>query len=333
MSWEETKAAIIAAWPPGNDAAWDWEDAPGQTVEAIAKTIEDDAVAPIEALAVEVNPVTAVANQDRWERVLGITSPAATTERRRAVLISRLRELGAVVTKSTVQAVLAPLLDMDASRIVLVESSRSQLRTSHTYLWSGSASITTTPTSFKIHVSDDAAVSYAGAQLDLTLTGSLSTLIVTLTAPDNSAVTIGAGSVGRGSVTAGTVRLYFRGLAGAAVGGVRGGDWTVTLSTSTGTSTASAAALFVEGLGRDSTHRDGLGASVYFWGVMVADDEIGPGADLVAARAALQRLRYACRPVALLRRSNGPGKLAAGHYAAIPGDVNALPGAAIPGTG
>ena len=331
---EELKAALIAGWPVDVERVVDFEDSPGLHVGALAAVIKDKLTDTVDTLAVEVNPVTCVQNLPRWERVFGITSPSSSLAKRRAAEISRFRELGSVVTKPMVQSVIAPLLAMaDASQLVVIESDRAALRTAHTYSWAGTRSYSTTPASIRIHVPDDAAVSPAGAQLDLTLTGDLGKLSVTLTAPDSTAVSVGYGNVGRGSVTGGSVRLYFRNLAGAAVGGVFGGDWTAALQASSGSGSVTAAALFVEGTGRDSTKHDGLGAAVWYWGVMVEESKIGPNADLVAARSALQRIHYACRPVSLLRRSSGAGALAAGNFAAVPGDPGSIPNGALPGTG
>lgn len=334
MSWQELKAALLGGFPPGAEDAWNFEAAPGQNLEAIAKLVDEKLVAPLDVLATETSPLTAAANLPRWERALGITALAATLAQRRAVVLSRLRELGRIVTRPMVQGVLAPLLDMaDASEVVVIESDRDALRALHSYPWSGSESFTTTPATVYFRVLDDAAVSSAGAQVDITVTYSdASLLTATLTAPDGTTATVSY--FARGAAAHTTYRLYFKSLAGAAVGGPRGGTWSLAVATTgAGSGTITAASLFVEGFGRDGTLHDGLGAAVWFWGVMVEDDKIGPGADLVAARRALARIRYACRPASLLRRSNGPGKLAAGHYAAIPGDVNALPNAALPGTG
>lgn len=334
MSWQELKSALLAGFPPGVEDIWNFEATPGQNLEAIAQLVESELVEPLDALATEVNPITAEANLPRWERALGITAPAAAIAQRRAVVVSRLRELGRTVTRPMVQGVLAPLLDLaDASQVVVIESDRDAQRALHSYPWTGSTSFTATPATIYFRVLDDAAVSPAGAQVDITVTYSDASLIVaTLTAPDSTVVTVSG--FARGAASGTTFRLYFKGVAGAAVGGARGGTWSLAISTTgAGSGSITAASLFVEGTGRDGTLHDGLGAAVWFWGVMVEDDKIGPNADLVAARRALQRVRYACRPASLLRRSNGPGKLAAGHYAAIPGDLNALPSGALPGTG
>lgn len=329
----DVKTILIGSFPPGVESIVDWEDHPGNHIGAIAETIANKLLPSVDELALEVNPITCVKNQSRWERDLAITSPRITTAQRRAVILSRLREVGSVVTIPLVQSVIAPLLDMaDASDLVVIESDRDALRTEHTYVWAGSQSISSTPSNVTIHVTDDALVSYAGAQLDIKLTcADLSLLSVTLTGPDSATATVAAGNIGRGALTAQWIRVYFPSVKGAAVGGVFGGNWTIEFALSSGTGTVTDLGLFVEGLGRDSTKHDGLGAAVYHWGVMVEESKIGPNADLVAARSALQRIHYACRPVSLLRRSVGAGALAEGDYAAIPGDPNSLPNASIPG--
>ena len=306
---------------------------PGAHLGAIAEVIKACGTDVVDGLSAEINPLTCSENLPRWERLFRIPASSATLQQRRLRVLSRWREVGSTVTKGLVQAVLAPLLDYsNAADLVVIEADREALRELHTYEWAGSKSFNFTPAVISWRVYDDANVSHAGAQVDLTLTHSdISKIAMTLTAPGGQTATVGVGKLGRGSASGDTFRAYFPSLAGVPVGGVLG-LWSLSIGAISGTGTITAADLFVEGVGRDSTRRDGRGAAIWHWGVMVEDSKLGPNADLVAAREALRRISYACRFPALLRRSVGSGALPAGDFAAIPGDLNSIPGASLPGT-
>ena len=109
------------------------------------------------------------------------------------------------------------------------------------------------------------------------------------------------------------------------------GTWTVTVS-GDGTGLLSQVDLFVEGEGLDSGGASGRGTAAAWWGVIFEPSKSSGSYDLDAARLAVARLTMASRWSNILRRSEGGGALAAGDYAAIPGDPGALPGAAVPGT-
>lgn len=332
---EELRAALVAAFPPDVDRAVDLESGdpltPGAHLRATAQTLTH-ATAAVDTLATELNPLTTVAKLPEWERVFRLRGTGSTAQRQ-AALLSRLRELGQVTTRGMVQSVIAPLLGYtDASELVVLETDREALRVAHTYSWSGSEDLTAGPI-LKFRVRDDAKVSPAGAQVDVTLASDeLAELAATLTAPDGTThQTLSPGTIGRGAYT-GTIRLYFPAVAGADIGGTFGGDWQLQIAmTGVGAGTITAADLFVEGLGIDGTLNDGRGAAIYRWGVVIEDSKLGPAADLIAAREALERIRYACRPPSLLRRSVGGGALPDGDYAVIPGDPNAVPSGAVPG--
>lgn len=327
----ELKAALIAGFPPGVDSVVDWNDAPGRHMEAVAQTLTK-ATDLVDTMATEISPLTVIQKLPEWERLLRLKGNGSTAQRQ-AALVSRLRELGQVTTRPMVQSVIAPLLGYaDPSELVVIEADRAAQRAAHTYAWTGSKSFSLMAAIIPWRVLDDAKVSPAGAQVDVTITHSdISKIAATLTGPDGATATVGIGKLGRGSVSGATLRLYFPSLAGAKVGGIFGGNWSLSIGATSGTGTITAADLFVEGLHLDSARHDGLGAAVYRWGVMVEDDKLGPTADLIAAREALERIRYACRPPALLRRSVGSGALAAGDFAVIPGDPNSIPKGALPG--
>lgn len=332
---DELKAALVAGFPPDVERVVDFDSEDAGTVgahlRAVAQTLTH-ATAAVDTLATELNPLTTVQKLPEWERVFRLRG-AGSTAQRQAALLSRLRELGTVTTKPAVQAIIAPILGYaDPSQLVVMETDRAALRTAHTYPWTGSKSFSLSAATIKWRVRDDAKVSPAGAQVDVTITHSdVSKIAATLTGPDGASATVALGKLGRGSASGDTFRMYFPSLAGAAVGGTFGGEWSLSIGATSGTGTITAASLFVEGLGIDGTLNDGLGAAIYRWGVVVEDSLLGSGADLIAAREALERIRFACRPPSLLRRSVGSGALPDGDYAVTPGDPNAIPDGAIPG--
>ena len=125
------------------------------------------------------------------------------------------------------------------------------------------------------------------------------------------------------------VRVYFPEAEGKAIAGT----WTVIVSRSSGTLYLASVDLFVEGFGLEgSNNANGRGTAAAWWGVMFEPAKSSGSYDLDAARLAVARLTMACRWSNILRRSEGGGALAAGDYAAIPGDPAALPGGALPGT-
>ena len=320
----DIKAALIAAFPPGVEDVLDWSDSPGAHVGAVAETIKAAGTDHVERLADDATPATcSVERLSSWERGLNLPVGRGTLAGRRAAVISRLREFGAT-TLSKVRAVMAPLLDADPASIVILEADRTALRDLHTYEWAGSAGFGLVAATFKVRVADDARVSGSGAQLDLTLTHpDLSTVTVQLAAPDGT--TKSRAGIGRGAAAGDVVRIYFKDLAGAAAGGTTGGTWTVSLYDLGLSGTVTAASLFVEGFGRDSTRRDGLSAAVFDWAVVGDPAVMGPNADLDAARAALSRVSYACRPGSLVEPNT-----TFGDVAALPGE--AVPGATVPGS-
>lgn len=337
MDASEIKEALIACFPPGVEEVVDWNDAPGLHIEAIAQTVKVHAVDVIDGLAVDVTPLTCRAERLRdWERALGLaatrTARFGTLAQRRAQVISRLREYGAT-TLAMIRAVVPPLLAYPVpSQLVILEPDRDDLREKHTYSWSGSGAFGLVGFTFQIHVPDDAMVSDSGAQLDLTLTHSdLSTVGVIVYGPGGTAQRgPNAGVIGRGAASGTTIRIYLPELAGTAVGGAAGANWSIYLVDLGLSGTVTAASLFVEGFGRDRTRGDGLSAAAFGWAAVYEPSKAGAGADLDAARAAIARISYATRPGALVFPADASVGLAADDYGGIPND-NTVPGGFVPG--
>ena len=329
------KAALIGAFPPGSHAVIDWDGSPGAHMGACAKVLQKG-VDAVNLLRVEVNPLTMTQKLGEWERALGLGPDAAALadvpQRRRAVT-SRFREIAATTTKPNVQAIIAPLLAYsDPSSLAVVEVSAAAIRTAHSYIWEGTQTFSGS-TVIGLYVRDDAKVSDAGAVLDIEITHTdVSVISCDLTAPDNTAVSITAGSVGRGAASTTTYRLYFPTMAGVACGGREGGLWRFAIRTDgTTTGTLFSAKLYVDGIGRPLPGQDALGAVAYRWAVVVEDSKLGTGYNTYQAREALQRINYAARSVALARRSVGAGALAAGDFACVVNDPNCVAGCAIVG--
>ena len=330
MDQDDLTLELVESFPQGTRAFIDIDDpdGPGPMLKGCAGVLKDRGFDQVEQLRQESNPATCVVLATVWETSLDLTDTelarVGDAQQRRSQIFSRLREVGAT-TIPNIQSIIGPLLDYaDPSLLVVAEVDRTALRLAHTYTWSGSLPLSLTTATVQWVVLDDARVSDSGAQLDITMTApDLSKLGATLIAPDGRAATVT--NVGRGSGS-GTFRLYFKGMAGAAVGGL----WTLHIGLIMGTGTLTAAALFVEGFGRDAGGFDGLGAAKFFWGVVAEPHLMGPRANLAAAAAAIQRITYATRAGFLILRSDEMG-LPAGDFDAIPDDPHTIPSMCIPG--
>mgnify|MGYP000237459235 CR=1 FL=1 len=328
----ELRDELQGAFPPGVEEFVDWNDVPGDVLQAFAETIAATAVDAAERLRQDINPLTCgVTKLADWESVLKLstTKTARTgtiTQRRRAV-ISRLREYGPP-SIPFIQAILGPLLDYaDNSQLVILEGDKAAQNTAHTYAWTGSVAYNTGnfPTVYFL-VRDDASVSAAGCWVDFTITSSnLVGLGVYLTSPTGVAISIQPNWTG--SASSSTFRLYFKAFAGVPIFGL----WQVEFFCSINSGTVTAVNLFCEGFGRDITKHDGsAGSGKFEWAAVYEPSKSNGSADLDAARAAARRINYGSRVGAIVLRSTG-NTLAAGDYAFLPDDANALPDVMIPG--
>ena len=132
----ETREALLAALPPGVRETL--ADDVIALFDATASTIDDSAVAAVDALDADSSPLTCGSDRlRRWESDLGIASTRTalfgTLTARRAGVISRLREYGPP-TVAMLQSVLAPLLDYsDPSTMAILEPARADVRLANTY--------------------------------------------------------------------------------------------------------------------------------------------------------------------------------------------------------
>ncbi len=197
----------------------------------------------------------------------------------------------------------------------------------HTVSWKGTLALLATAQTLSWNINDGVVASLAGAQVDLTLdTMDVESVVVTLHSPKDGRV-VTRKDLGRGAKQ-GTVRIYFKEMAGVPVGGL----WTLEIVAPMG-GTLSRADLFVEGMGRDARWMAGRGGLTFSWGVVAEEDKLGKlgGYDLKAAQDAIARLNYARNKGGLVLRSKGVGKLPVGQLAAIPDDPNSIPDMCIPG--
>ena len=94
-----TKGRADRAFPPGVEEFIDWNDAPGDLMQAFGEAIAATAIDPAERLRVDTNPLTCGASKIAdWEAVLKLsttkTARTGTISQRRRAVISRLREYG-----------------------------------------------------------------------------------------------------------------------------------------------------------------------------------------------------------------------------------------------
>lgn len=303
------KRELIAAFPPGTEDWLDWYDpeGPGPLMEAMGHVLEEAGSAKVDELRLELSPLTcSIQGIARWERTLGLQNSkitiAGTETRRRAQVLSRLREWGPP-NKRLVQTILNAFFAYDdQTQIEIIESDRQRIRLAHQKEWAGGAPFGpgTTATATWV-VRDDPRVSKGGVQVDLNLScADLSTLQITLYAPDNTAYQVPR-PIGVGSRAGGPGGLGLRIYDQRFFVGHRPiyGTWRMEVTSGNlgAGDTLFRAILLVEGLGRYfdwmGKPRDGLGAAMYEWGVVAELRKMGPGYELDGARQAVKRLSYA----------------------------------------
>lgn len=235
------------------------------------------------------NPWTLIANGlQAWEIALVLQAGNLTTAQRKAAIISKIREHGAF-TLANVRALIGPLLGYaDPTLLTIVETPRSALTELHTYENLVGATIGASATVAQtVKVLDDALVGSSGALLAITINAAnAENLSVVLTTPLSGAVlTYAAGCLGSGAVN-GTRYLFGAEAAGVAIIG----DWTMAIHNAGGApETLTSWSLFVEGIGLDSQHLEGLGAEIFRWNVL-ADPTLVSAPDYTAALRKIQRI-------------------------------------------
>jgi len=338
LSIDDVRRRLIRAFPEGVEDVYDLTPSGDYyklftVIAAVTKLYGYDL---IDLLRQESFPGTAYYRLPDWERLLGLdgtrTARLGTISQRQAQVVAAWRlALGTGSSIPEIRAAVAPLLGYDvASDIEIIETPRAVLTSAHTYASPGSYAIPG-PGSVNavVIVPDSAKVSSGGAQILLTLTHpSVEDLSVTLTGPTGDSYTWNAGSLGSGSLSGDDRVLRTPELAGAGVGG----SWTVTITSTGASGTADAVSVFVEGIGRDWTGHDGLGAAIFDWGVFVDPTLINHGGGGAVDYAAIQRIieRFS-QSHDIGRVIRGSATVNPGTAAIIPGDPSAIPGQMIPG--
>lgn len=319
LSQTQVRRLLLQLWPPGR--LYDWSTPTSHVsryLDALADSVKTFGYDVVDRLRRELNPRTAVEKLPDWEDALGLggsyTARNGTIPQRQAAVVGKLREFGAL-TLANARAILGPLLGYaDASKLLLLETSRAKMRAAHTYT-DGKSYPSANGISASVNVSDGGTVSRAGAQLDVQFaTVPASPFVVSLHSPTQRFRQWTSAELGPFSTKYHLCAPEF-------AGDVCGGTWSVSvlaLSFNTTVPALSSWSIFVEGVGHS-----GLGGDLVCWGAYVDPTLAGRGgapADLDAARAAISRVKHAHTQGGVVT-----------SLAAIPDDPSSLPDACLPG--
>jgi hypothetical protein len=295
----EVRELLIQLWPEGQ--LYDWHN-PASSIfkflDASAEVLRAFGYEIIDRLRDELSPLTCIDKLADWESALGLETPSdAGIERRRASVLSRLREHGGF-TRASARAVLVPLLGYrDPAALAIVETKRAAMRAAHTYRDAELSLIPIAPSVLRrsVFVPDGGRVGRAGAQMITRITHpALERLTIVLEAPDGRRRAWSALPRSTGSVE---LRLCAPEFAGAACG-LR---WSLTV-TDPGPAPGGAVeswAIFVEGIGPG-----GLGGDIFDWGAFADPAHLGSSGvapNLLAAEQAIERIKHAHTRGHLLR--------------------------------
>lgn len=322
----ETREALLASLPPGVREML--ADDVIALFDATASTIDDSAVAAVDALDADSTPLTCGSDRlRRWEADLGIASTRTalwgSLSSRRAAVVSRLREYGPP-TVAMLQSVLAPLLDYsDPTTLTILEPARADTRTEHTYdgvLVNASMSMMTAGI-WQFYVSDGGRCAGTPAvDIEITTVFENTDTVVALQSPDGTYYQV----FSKLRSTTGTFRVYFP--EAKAVTAIMGAWRVYVYLSGANTGTLGDAHLFVEGVDRDGGRASGLSE----WAAVYEPDKSNGSPDFPAAIAAAGRVGMATRRGGIVHIADAGVGLAAGDYAMIPND-NAVPSEFVPG--
>lgn len=335
LTTDQAKAFLLSLLPPGFTRWFDFSD--GSFGDLILEGAAEQFALTISAGAFEVgansNPMTLmVTGLAAWEAALGLAATSIALggdyAERLAQIISRLREVGAC-TVPNIRAVVQPFLQYDdPDEIEVVQCNRAALRTEHTRIdgtgihIAGGGTVTQTQM-----VRDDAKVSKGGVQVLLfgwNATGGYDDITITLTGPDATAKEWTGGA----PLISGSDPLYL--YAPEFAGKDIFGEWELEVVKVANNLDSNDWELFVEGIGRDSTGRDGLGAAIFEYGVFV--DPTKTGASAILDYDAIERAMARFRPGHTVGRVIlGSSSVNPGDMPAIPDDDAAIPDRCIPG--
>ena len=333
ISLRDVTALLLGQLPPGIERLYDLRSSSGiyKLYEAVAASVKKYGHDLLDKLEKETDPSQVDEKLPDWEIAMGLTTTRAALygikAQRRGQVLSRLREFGAA-NRDGIRSVLGTLLGYaDPGELIIVECDRKKLRDAHSYTIAPTVGLGGGPVFTRtITVTDDGKISKAGFTLVLVLTTSKQSVQVVVTAPDASTYTFAAGYLGNGGVI--QEELYFRSATAAGV--AINGTWTIVITDTlfVGLSIHVGSYLFVEGTGRDSKDRDGLGSAIFHWGVWADPAKVGPDVDYDAVLKTIDRIKPAHSVGRLLRSSL---TLHPTVLQAIPGDtVGGIPGQCIP---
>lgn len=277
QSIKEVRTAVLAQFPPGDDAMYPFEDAASpesRQIDGIARSLKAQGADQLDSLRTEVVPQSSVGLLPEFETMLLLQSDKYSVTQRQAQIVSRLRESGA----STIENIQAAARVIMGYSPVVVETSRAALTASHTYLFPDAVIPDGDTYTESITIHDGPLCSSMGAQLRLpffvcdTFTG----LTITLTGPVQSPAQITkqwkGGGVG-GVVNVNDLTYYpltdgFILFAPEFSGSTVGGLWTLTIRNTTGdTVEIQNAGVFVEGIGLNTTAQ-GLAAIIFEFAIV-----------------------------------------------------------------
>ena len=340
---EQARTSLKSHFPPGASDLYDWDNPDTDIYRltlAAAQYLKQFGYDYVDLLQLqEFSPATAVLKLPDWEAALGISYGSASpanqwTATRQNAVVSKLREGGAC-TLANIRAAIEPLLGYSTANVgtlQVIETNRAALTAAHTYTNATGATIGAVGNAVQtVTVADDGVISAAGVQVTVTLTTAAVSLVsFVLLGPAGSAGQVSAswsaGYLGNGAASNSTYTLYLPSAAGKAINGV----WNFTVQAGSAAVTLVNWAVIVEGAGRDSAGNDGLGASIFEWGVM-AEPPKANSPDYIGARRALARMQPAYSKAKLLFQTQDTVHSTGYQNAAIPDDPLCLPDSVIPG--
>lgn len=342
MTQDEARSLLLQLLPPGIERAFDFTPGPDPQdpasgasdpwliVDAAAEGMRLALSDNIDQASLDADPVQLGAlGASSWEDVLALAQTQVTlygtqAERLQQIL-GRLRVWG-LPTDANTQAILAAYFGLASTDVEIVTTARADLTAAHTYPPEVDTGYTVAAgdNAIRYDVADDAKVSKGGVEWLFTLThASVEDLSVTISDPAYATtVSFPAGCLGSGSVTSQAFILRSPGHAGLAVGGA----WVVTVHNAGANVGAidSGSGLFVEGIGRDTTGNDGLGAGIFEWSARLPSS---------SATYALSVLPEALLLVERIQPAGTRGGLALrmtdGGSSALLGDANCIAGLCI----
>ncbi len=333
MTQDQIKQLLISLFPEGSADLYKTGngDVIGGWLNSLAGSLKDVMADRFDAFVRNMNPATIDENIPDWEAATGLSnSKLATfgndTQRRNAVL-AVLRMHGAF-SLDDIRAILQPyFLYADPSQIDILEPSRSQQRTAHTYTGGilGPAALVEE----SVIVADDPRVSPAGVILEFEITTTrLDSVVVALRAPNGQTYQRLSGYLDTEatSVTAESYRICWPEFAGLPIKG----DWRVLFASQTGDNiTIGTWSIFVEGIGNvydgaGNVVSQGLGAALFTFTAVADLSLVGADYDIEGGLKALTRWKPAHTQGGITTTN------VLGNACAIPDTENAIPNNAIP---